>query len=99
MARATALSLQTPEEPQRPEKFSFKDIEQFCQANKLYYWRMYNPTTKEYMVTYVDAEKAKKIREILDAKPTSEQEACNTCMSTAEVFSCSVENCGDCFLT
>lgn len=104
--RAIALSLNMPAQaaPQRVEKIPYKDVTAFCKTNLLFRWKMYDPTTRSDVVTYVDSEKARKIREILDAEPTEEQTTCHVCRSSEGVFDCGTPNCifrmcGNCFFT
>lgn len=101
IARAIELSLQVPDTSSKEkEKIPLKDIVTFCNANRLFRYRSYDPIGQKWTNTYVDPEKAKKIQAILEEE-TSES-TCNICMSAEGNFSCgdtccAFRMCGNCF--
>jgi hypothetical protein len=104
VARAIDLSMHAPARPanQLPERMPIKEVLAFCKTNKLYRFRMYDPTSNSSKVTYVDPFKAARIRAILDADAS--EITCGICMCAEGSFSCGQSGCayrvcGNCFFT
>jgi hypothetical protein len=101
--RTITLWMRNSRRSQRFAAVSFKDTIRFCKENMMFRWKMYDPTTGKHTVTYADPVKARKIREILEAKPGPQQESCHSCKSSVGEFSCGAEHCkyrlcGNCFV-